>query len=255
MICSGVEALKKRIITISVFLVFAAMLAFGFISAAVGSGSSAEYNRKERLYSELSEKQWNVPKTENMLSVPLNRAALNGKTLNGENGFSLKKGDKLVFAVPDNNFEKYKIGLRYKIDDFGIDALFDIKAGEKEYVGFLPKIWTDADKIFRLDEKGNEIASSQIGSERFTDGFISDYQAPGKGELEFSDKGGTKIVLSSQYVTVEIEEVFIYRVTETVSYSDYKAAGESDDYTQRKNKNRGGGVFNKIRLKHSRKQS
>lgn len=232
MICSGVEALKKRIITISVFLVFAAMLAFGFISAAVGSGSSAEYNRKERLYSELSEKQWNVPKTENMLSVPLNRAALNGKTLNGENGFSLKKGDKLVFAVPDNNFEKYKIGLRYKIDDdFGIDALFDIKAGEKEYVGFLPKIWTDADKIFRLDEKGNEIASSQIGSERFTDGFISDYQAPGKGELEFSDKGGTKIVLSSQYVTVEIEEVFIYRVTETVSYSDYKAAGESDDYT------------------------
>jgi len=201
--------LKKKIIVISAFLLIFVILATGFITAAVGSSNTDVIKREERLYTELSEKQWNVL-DDSKISIPLTDVILDGKICDVDENIVLKKDSELKFKIPQNSFDEYKIGFSYRIpEEYGIDAVFDVNIADIDYVAYLPKIWTDADKIFDVDKNGNEVEASQIGNERFINGFLADYKDPGKNDLIFSGVSETEIVIKSQYTTIEIEEIFI----------------------------------------------
>lgn len=214
--------LKKKIIVISAFLLIFVILATGFITAAVGSSNTDVIKREERLYTELSEKQWNVL-DDSKISIPLTDVILDGKICDVDEKIILKKDSELKFKIPQNSFDEYKIGFSYRIpEEYGIDAVFDVNIADIDYVAYLPKIWTDADKIFDVDKNGNEVEASQIGNERFINGFLADYKDPGKNDLIFSGVSETEIVIKSQYTTIEIEEIFIYKNDILSSYDEYK---------------------------------
>lgn len=214
--------MKKKIIGLFAFLLAFVILVTGFISAAVGSANAGDIERKKRLYSELSESQWNVVDENGKISIPFSEVTINETVIPSEN-ITLKKDEILKFAIPENGFADYKIGFKYRIPaEYSIDVVFDVSLDSEASVAYLPKIWTDENIIFKTDKKGNEVESSQIGTERFVFGFLSDYQTPGMQEIVFSKSAGTVVTIKSQYASVEIEEIFIYEYSETVSYSEYK---------------------------------
>lgn len=222
------EILKKKIIGFFAFLLVFVILATGFISAAIGSANAEDIERKKRLYSELSESQWNVIDDNGKISIPFSEVTINGSAVANEN-VTLKKEEVLSFTIPKNNYSNYKIGFKYRIPaEYGIDAVLDVSVGEEACVAYLPKIWTDENIIFKTDKKGNEVESSQIGTERFVLGFLSDYQAPGKQEIVFSKSAGSVVSIKSQYASVEIGEIFICEYLESVSYSEYKKQNTTD---------------------------
>lgn len=222
------EILKKKTIGFFALLLVFVILTTGFISATIGSSNAEDIERKKRLYSELSESQWNVIDDNGKISIPFSEVTINGSALANEN-ITLKKDEVLSFAIPKNNFSNYKIGFKYRIPaEYGIDAVLDASIGEEVCVAYLPKIWTDENIIFKTNKKGNEVESSQIGTERFVLGFLSDYQAPGKQEIVFSKSAGSVVSIKSQYASVEIGEIFIAEHLETISYSEYKKKTAAD---------------------------
>lgn len=217
-------------------------IAFGKIALVVGllivlilgiTTAAAPSANKERLeteyLTELSAKNWTDS------SVYENGYQATNIQLNGEavaDDFAFQKKDVLTIGVPAELAGKYKVGLRYHVDENAetSDVLFTLSYGENQYTTYLPLLWMDdvsEDGRYPTDRYGNERANTQVVSTESVFAALQDNADINMEDIVLTANGGN-IVITNTTQTVYVEEVWLYEEQEPTSYEAYVKSVKKD---------------------------
>lgn len=215
---------------VGIATIVVAILLLGIITAAA---PSANIERKETKYiTELSAKSWNSSEVYED-GYQVQQLEVNSKAVTGP--FEFQDGDKLTIRVPQELTGKYKIGLRYHVEEAEpSDVLFQVGYGEDTYTAFLPLMWKDKqneEQRYPTDRYGNERANTQIVHTESVFAPLQDNVDIDMEDIQLELAGGV-IVVTNTTQKVILEEVWLYKDKEVPTYEEYcesvKEKGESN---------------------------
>ena len=155
--------------------------------------------------------------------MPLESVYVNEKPVEHNDKILIKYGDILSFALPEIEFSKYCIALKYKAEFSNkIDVTFEVTNNTDEYTAFLPKIWKDDGENFKIDKYGNEIPLEQIGLDDYVIDFVSDTRDPNQDSILFNRYNDSWVSFKNTSDNVCISEIFICKQQKSVTYSEYQ---------------------------------
>jgi len=173
---------------------------------------------------------WTVPDHKAVIEhITADKMILNEK-VNTSNELILYADDELKIPIDSVKEGTYLLFLEYKaLDAKAMDCYLTLNTGVKEYKASIPVIWKDKEGAYPLDQYGNELPKEQISIDNYAINAIENAGSISKSDLKILlDPSMTEIILKTDAQSLAIKSVYIAEQEETVNYSEYLAAVNSD---------------------------